>query len=110
MIEVKRYQSEQGAEPFTEWFDSLRDHQARARIEARLIRLEAGNFGDCKALQGGVWELRIDWGPGYRVYYAMAGKTVVLLLCGGDKRKQDADIARALEYWKDFLDRSKRRK
>jgi putative addiction module killer protein len=106
MIEIRRYQTSQG----TEWFESLRDHQARARIQARLFRVEAGNFGDVEPLREGVWELRIDWGPGYRVYYAMAGKTLVLLLCGGDKRKQNADIARAVDYWKNFLDRSKRPK
>jgi putative addiction module killer protein len=110
MIEVRRYQTAEGVEPLTEWLDSLKDRQAYARIQMRFARLIAGNFGDCKALQDGVRELRIDWGPGYRVYYAIAGETVVLLLCGGDKRKQDADIARAVAYWKDFLDRSKPRK
>ncbi len=73
----------------------------------RIDRLALGLFGDAKALRDGVRELRIDWGPGYRVYYALAGCTVVLLLCGGDKRTQKADIARAVSYWRD--DQEKRR-
>jgi len=73
---------------------------------SELNRLAAGNFGDCKSLRRGLFELRIDWGPGYRVYYAMIGRACVLLLCGGDKRKQSADIARALEYLKDYEERT----
>lgn len=76
-----------------------------AKIAARLARVQAGNFGDCKPVGEGVWELRVDWGPGYRVYYAMAGRSVVLLLYGGDKRTQRADIATALENWKDYKGR-----
>jgi putative addiction module killer protein len=68
--------------------------------------LAAGNFGDCKSLRQGLYELRVDRGPGYRVYYAMIGRECVLLLCGGDKRKQAADIERALEYLKDYKERS----
>jgi putative addiction module killer protein len=71
------------------------------------IGSKAGNFGDCKSLRGGLFELRIDWGPGYRVYYAMIGRTCVLLLCGGDKRKQSTDIKRAAEYLKDYLERTR---
>lgn len=67
---------------------------------------EAGNFGDCKPVGEGVWELRVDWGPGYRVYYAIVGAEVVLLLCGGDKRKQAADIRRAAEFLKDYRRRT----
>jgi putative addiction module killer protein len=73
---------------------------------ARIDRLSLGNFGDCKALGGGLFELRIDWGPGYRVYYALIGRACVLLLCGGDKRKQVSDIRRALEYLKDYRERT----
>ncbi|WP_281172417.1 type II toxin-antitoxin system RelE/ParE family toxin [Desulfonatronum lacustre] len=65
-------------------------------------RLKAGNFGDCKTLRGGVSELRIDYGPGYRVYFSRVGKLIVLLLCGGDKRTQEADIQRAIDYLADF--------
>ncbi|MBL9122069.1 MAG: type II toxin-antitoxin system RelE/ParE family toxin [Planctomycetaceae bacterium] len=86
----------------------VRRRRARAKILARVARLEAGNFGDCKPLREGVSELRIDWGPGYRVYYAMFGRTVVLLLCGGDKRRQSADIDKAVEYWKDYKQRTQK--
>jgi putative addiction module killer protein len=69
-------------------------------------RIESGNFGDHNFCRDGVWELRIDVGPGYRVYYAVAGSQVVLLLCGGDKRTQDADTTRAWEYWRDWQGRT----
>jgi len=84
----------------------LADARAQAKIAIRINRLAAGNFGDCKPLRQGLSELRIDWGPGYRVYYAMIGRECVLLLCGGDKRKQSADIERALEFLKDHRERS----
>jgi putative addiction module killer protein len=80
---------------------------AQAKIAIRINRLAAGNFGDCKSLRQGLFELRIDWGPGYRVYYGMIGRDCVLLLCGGDKRKQSADIERALEYLKDCKDKDR---
>ena len=89
------------------WLASLEDLKARARIAARLDRLSLRNFGDCKALREGVSELRIDWGPGYRVYYAMLGRTCVLLLCGGDKRRQASDIKRAIECLEDFKERTR---
>lgn len=101
-FEIRRYKSAAGGEPFTEWLSDLPDRQARARILARLERLEAGNFGDAKFLRDGVSELRIDWGPGYRVYYGREGRTVIVLLCGGDKRKQDADIRKAVELWQEY--------
>lgn len=81
--------------------------RAAASIIKRFARLNAGNFGDCKPLRGGVWELRIDMGPGYRVYYAKDGLTVILLLCGGDKRNQNSDIERACSYWNDWKQRRK---
>ena len=77
---------------FGQWLEGLADWRAQARISARLIRLHNGNFGDCKPVGEGVWELRIDTGPGYRVYYARAGERLILLLVGGDKRRQQADI------------------
>lgn len=106
MIEILRYVTASGKDVFGEWLAGLNDERAAAKIAVRINRLAAGNFGDCKPLQEGVWELRIDWGPGYRVYYAMAARTCVLLLCGGDKRKQSADIKRAIEYWKDYQERT----
>ena len=107
MIEVRRYVTPSGGDVIGDWLASLADLKARARIAARLDRLSLGNFGDCKALREGVYELRIDWGPGYRLYYAMVGKTCVLLLCGGDKRRQSSDIKRAIEYLKDFKERTR---
>ena len=106
MFEVRRYRTTAGDEPVTEWLLELNDAQARARINARIARLAAGNFGDCKPLRGGVWELRVDWGPGYRVYYARIGRSVVLLLRAGDKRRQNPDIGRAIEYLDDFRRRT----
>ena len=85
-----------------EWLAKLADREARARILVRLQRMGAGKFGDCKPLADGVLELRVDHGPGYRVYYASAGEKLMLLLVGGNKRKQQADIATALLYWSDW--------
>ena len=106
-FEIRRYRTAAGSEPFTDWLVDLADRQARARILARLERLEAGNFGDVKFLHDGVSELRIDWGPGYRVYFGRDGRTVIVLLCGGDKRKQDADIRKAVELWQEYASRRK---
>ncbi len=102
MMEILRYITAEGMDVFGEWLASLNDKRAAAKVAVRINRLAAGNFGDCKALREGVWELRIDEGPGYRVYYAKSGRTCVLLLCGGDKRKQVSDIDRAVEYWQDY--------
>ncbi len=106
MIEICHYVSRAGKDVFDDWLSELADARAQAKIATRIDRLAAGNFGDCKALRHGVCELRIDWGPGYRVYYGMVGKVCVLLLCGGDKRKQSADIDRALEYLRDYKERT----
>lgn len=102
MHEIQDYLTPEGRDPFKDWLASLSDRMARARILARVQRMAAGNFGDCKPLACGVWELRIDHGPGYRAYYARAGERLILLLVGGDKRKQQADIETALGYWKDW--------
>lgn len=107
MFDLFRYQTADGREPFTEWLDGLRDRQAKARILARLERLTAGNFGDCEPCREGVSELRIHWGPGYRVYHTRVGRTVILLLAGGDKRTQDADITRSIGYLQDFKRRQR---
>ena len=106
VIEVRQYRTAAGEIPFESWLAGLGDAKAQARIAARLDRLAAGNFGDCKPIGHGVSELRIDYGPGYRVYHSRIGREFVLLLCGGTKRRQFADIARAIEYLKDFLRRS----
>lgn len=110
MQQIRHYLDPNGRDHFAEWRDQVRDQvrdtKARIAIDRRIMRLELGNFGDHKPLREGVWELRIDVGPGYRVYYAKAGLTVVLLLCGGDKRKQNADIDRACAYWRDWQNRN----
>lgn len=97
---LEYYLEDDGRAPFTEWLSKLRDRNAHARISARLNRVRLGNFGIVKALGDGVNELKIDYGPGYRVYYAMSGKTVLLLLIGGDKATQKQDIKVAKAYWK----------
>jgi putative addiction module killer protein len=109
VIEVRHYIDRAGKDVFDEWFSGLSDARAQAKVATRINRLAAGNFGDCKPLRGGVSELRIDWGPGYRVYYAVVDRVCVLLLCGGDKRKQSRDIARALEFLKDYKERTQPR-
>ena len=83
-------------ELYSKWLDSLRDIHARARVQARVERLAAGNPGDVRPVGEGVSELRIDYGPGYRVYYKAAGKTIIILLAGGTKRRQANDIRKAI--------------
>jgi len=99
---VAIYETSAGSAPFTEWLDGLRDPKARARIRIRIDRVSLGNLGDCKTVGAGVLELRVDYGPGYRVYLAEDGPTLVLLLCGGDKDSQSRDIELAQEYWSDY--------
>ena len=100
LFEIREY-SEAGRSPFAEWFNEL-DSVTAARVYRCVRRLEAGNFGAAKSLRDGVFELRLDFGPGYRVYYAREGKTIIILLGGGSKRRQDADIAAAVERWKRY--------
>jgi len=102
MFEVKHYIADDGHDVFEDWRDRVKDRKARIAIDRRIYRAELGNFGDHKPCRDGVWELRIDVRQGYRVYYAIAGQTMILLLCGGIKRSQDADISKACEYWKDW--------
>jgi putative addiction module killer protein len=106
VVLIRQYATPSGRIVFQSWLDALSDRQAQARIAARLERLAAGNFGDCKPLGGGASELRIEYGPGYRVHYSMVGAECVLLLCGGEKRRQSADIAKAIDYLKDYKRRS----
>lgn len=87
---------------FQEWISRLRDHQARARIAARVLRMTFGNYGDVKPIGQGVSEMRIDYGPGYRVYFTQRGERLILLLCGGDKSSQDRDILKAKALAKEF--------
>ncbi|MFA6168683.1 MAG: type II toxin-antitoxin system RelE/ParE family toxin [Gemmatimonadaceae bacterium] len=97
-FDVRYYVTDNGHDVFLDWISGVRDTIALAAISRRVNRLRAGHFGDHAFCREGVWELRIDVGPGYRVYYARAGQRVLLLLGGGDKHTQSSDIARACEY------------
>ncbi len=101
-MDIQLYVTEDDKKPFVTWISKLKDVKGRGVIKARINRLRLGNFGDCKPVGDGVWELRIDFGPGYRVYYGQTGKQLVLLLCGGDKDTQSADITTAKRYWADY--------
>ncbi|MFZ4657663.1 MAG: type II toxin-antitoxin system RelE/ParE family toxin [Caldilineaceae bacterium] len=101
------YADAEGYEPFTDWLMALRDTQGRQRILVRIGRLEQGNYGDVAPVDEGVSELRLFFGPGYRIYFAEEGNTVIILLCGGDKSTQHRDIAQAKVYWKEFQSRAK---
>jgi putative addiction module killer protein len=106
MYEVRRYMSSTGKDIYTEWVSKLRDRKVRIALDRRIYRIESGNLGDHKYLKDGVSELRIDVGPGYRVYYGMHKSQIVLLLCGGDKSTQSSDIERACAYWQDWRNRA----
>lgn len=109
MYEIEIYQTEAGKEPFVEWTDSL-DVTTSTRIEARIARIRnSGNLGDYKPLKEGVYELRLDFGQGYRIYFGLEGgtKRVVILLIGGAKKSQQKDIDKAKQYWQDHLSRQK---
>jgi putative addiction module killer protein len=101
-MEIDHYLTADGHDPVQDWMDGLRDMRARVAVLRRIERMRLGNLGDHKFCRDGVWELRVDVGPGYRVYYAQAGQTLVLLLLGGDKRTQSADIDRAVDHWQDW--------
>ncbi len=100
--EIKKLELQNGLVPFDEWFDSLRDKRMQAAVDARLVRVRTGNFGDSKFVGSGVHELRINFGPGFRVYYGLHGQDVVVLLGGGDKSSQPRDIRRAQQLWQQF--------
>lgn len=99
---LKIFQDRGGKEPFVDWLESLKDAKTRGRIITRLDRLEVGNPGDFKSIGEGVFELRLHFGPGYRVYYGEDGNVLVILLIGGDKSTQEKDIAKALTFWKRY--------
>jgi putative addiction module killer protein len=100
--ELRVYESSPGVKPFDDWVERLRDGKGRTIIRVRLDRLEKGNFGVCKSVGDGVLELKIDFGPGYRVYFAEDGSKLILLLLGGDKSTQAKDIKTAQNYWRDY--------
>jgi putative addiction module killer protein len=101
-LKIREFVTASGENPFRKWLGSLAEAY-KARIQARLLRVELGNLGDHKSLGDGVYELRMDFGPGFRAYYGMDGKIVVLLLCGGDKSSQKRDITKAKVYWQEYL-------
>ena len=106
-MKTRFYQDSAGNVPLTAWVDALPDEAAKTIIKTRLLRVEAGILGDCKPVREGVQELRIDYGPGYRVYLSRQGPVLVLLLCGSDKRSQSREIEKAIEYLNDWKQRGK---
>lgn len=103
MYEIDIYKTESGKEPFVDWTNSL-DIKTQTRIDARIIRIRhSGNLGDFDSVNDGVFELRFDFGPGYRVYFGKCKKNAILLLIGGAKKSQTRDIKKAKEYWQDYL-------
>ena len=100
---IVKYIAETDRCPYDDWFESLKDKRTQAIIATRLNRVAQGNFGLCRKLSGGIQELKIDFGPGFRVYFAEDGDTLVVLLCGGDKTTQSKDIERAQDYWAEYL-------
>lgn len=105
MIEVREYLDAKGNSPYAKWFNRL-NATAAVKVATASHRMEQGNFSSVKGVGSGVYEYRIDFGPGYRVYFGKDGKRLVILLGGGTKKRQDADIAAAKEHWRDY----KRRK
>jgi len=103
---ISYYLTERGGKPFKEWLDGVKDIAARQKVRIRLDRVRLGNLGKNRSVGEGVYELKIHYGPGYRVYYGLKQKTVVLLLLGGDKSSQKKDIAQAKVYWQDYKRRS----
>jgi putative addiction module killer protein len=99
---VEVYVAANGKTPFKQWRQKLKDVSVRQKVDARIARVRIGNFGDHRSAGAGVSELRIDSGPGYRIYYGIQGSTVVVLLCGGDKSTQAADIKMAQRYWREY--------
>jgi putative addiction module killer protein len=103
MTKTRRiYLTTAGKAPYEEWLDNLGDMVGRAKIKVRIERATLGNFGDHRAIGGGVLELKINYGPGYRVYLGLHGSEMLILLCGGDKSTQETDITKAHSYWKDY--------
>lgn len=100
--EILVYENAQGIRPYQKWLEKMRNPQALVQIQKRIQRMANGNFGDCKALGSGLWELRIDCGPGYRIYYAVYGNKIIVLFAGGDKSTQAEDIARSQQFKKDY--------
>jgi len=106
MLDIRLYRNSTGREPFAEWLDGL-DHHAAAKVTTAIRRLESGSLAEVKSVGGGVLERRINWGPGYRVYFARVGQAVILLLGGGTKKLQQRDIEDAQARWIDHKRRAR---
>ncbi|MBI3552628.1 MAG: type II toxin-antitoxin system RelE/ParE family toxin [Elusimicrobia bacterium] len=102
---LRYYRTPDGTVPFQDWIASLKDAAGRFIILRRIDRAAKGNLGDFRTVGGGIIELRVDFGPGYRVYAGLSGEELIILLCGGNKKSQDRDIANAHEYWADHRSR-----
>ena len=102
-FQVREYLTPDGGSPYRDWLERL-DTMVRARVQARVFRFEFGNLGDHKSVGGGVWEARLAFGPGYRIYFGIDRKTVILLLLGGEKGSQTKDIRKARKHWVDYLE------
>ncbi len=103
--EIRNYLTTDGKNIFDEWFDSLRDKRAKGRIRTRLDRVEEGNLGDSQSVGEGVFDLKIDYGSGYRLHFGQEDLSIIILLCGGDKSSQERDIKKAKQYWQDYQSR-----
>jgi putative addiction module killer protein len=101
--QIRSYVAPNGKTPFKTWIKGLKDKRFRARILQRIDRLRLGNFGDCRSVGAGVYELRLSFGPGFRVYFGLVESEVVILLCGGDKASQQQDIQKAHQYWQEYV-------
>ena len=99
---IYEYVTENGKSPFRDWLNSLKDRRVKTMVDVRMARIRSGNLGRVRSVENGVHEIKIDYGPGYRIYFANDGNTIVVLLCGGDKRTQDKDIKTALKYWEAY--------
>jgi putative addiction module killer protein len=106
MVEVREYLDQRGHSPFAAWSDRL-NREAAAKVAAALARIQQGNFSNTKSVGGGVYEYRIDFGPGYRIYFGKDGDLLVILLGGGTKKRQQEDIATALARWQDYKERKR---
>ena len=102
------YVKEDGKIPYDEWLHKLKDLKVKAKVAVRVDRAARGNFGSHRELQSGVFELKEDFGPGYRIYFGIDGDEIIVLLVGGDKGSQNRDISKAKEYWTDYLGRKNR--
>ncbi len=100
--ELEFYRTQNGRTPFTEWFETIRDQKTRTSIRKRLQRLEEGNFGDFSSVGEGIYELRLHFGPGIRIYFGVESNRIIVVLCGGDKSSQQRDIERAKFYWLEY--------